>query len=66
MGRNKFILGGIMKSLLSTLLILALTGCAVGGSLKPEVTKRQPELELVVAKRDRVEVCSKDGNRVEA
>lgn len=40
MGRNKFILGGIMKSLLSTLLILALTGCAVGGSLKPEVTTR--------------------------
>ena len=45
MGRNKFILGGIMKSLLSTLLILALTGCAVGGSLKPEVTKRDEARE---------------------
>ena len=34
-----------MRVLLSTLLILVLTGCAVGGSLKPEVTKRDEARE---------------------
>lgn len=34
-----------MRILLSTLLIISLTGCAVGGSLKPEVTKRDEARE---------------------
>jgi outer membrane lipoprotein SlyB len=34
-----------MRVLLNTLLILAVTGCAVGSSLKPEVTKRDEARE---------------------